>query len=380
MSKNNPAGAKSMSFILLCFLAISGLFLFGCTGNQPSSDNQTDQYDDEYYDDGYYDDENFSYDYSSQVYFYAPYMQEGLVGTPYNESLCDPAPSNPNDLCGAFEDADNPWGGSYPYHFVLGSGVGFLPLGLTLNLNGLITGTPTSAGTSEFEVCAVDLGGNQDCDTVAITVKEPLKINIHFTGSGTGSVWVFGVSDDPIKCYSDCVVNVTEEYASVDVIFAPGTDSAFGGWSGDCSYYSCSLFMTDESKDITAEFDRFEFTASATCTRTGDYSYDNLVTVTGTATGPDGARIAIDDTKGYNGFIYLADDCGSWSEGSVGCENKGEAGSTAWSSSFRMGSPTYSNPFTWTPIYSLSVSYGQFGDTGQVLGNAISVPVVVRCP
>ena len=368
-------GLIDMDKIIFAVILAFGILLFGCTGSQPQANDQNGGYD--------YED-NYSYDYSSQVYFYASYLPQGTVGVAYNESLCDPSPSNPNDLCGALEDADNPSGGSYPYHFVLGSGVGFPPMGLTLNPNGLITGTPTSEGTYEFEVCAVDLGGNQDCDTASITIvpmKEPLQISIHFTGSGTGQIDVEGASENPIRCTSDCVINVTEEYASVDITFAPGLDSAFGGWSGDCSYYSCSLYMYDESKDITAEFVPFDFTASATCTRTSDDSYDNLVTITGTATGPKGSRIIVKDTKGYNGFMDMSDDCGSWSEGSIGCVNNGDPSTTTWSSSFRMGSPTYSNPFTWSPVYELTISYGSsYSNTGQTTGTAISVPVLVRCP
>lgn len=40
-----------------------------------------------------------------------------------------------------------------------------------MNTNGLLASTPTAAGTSTFQVCAVDEGGRQACQTVSLTVK-----------------------------------------------------------------------------------------------------------------------------------------------------------------------------------------------------------------
>jgi len=72
----------------------------------------------------------------------------------------------------AFSTADNPAGGNPPYTFMLGSGVGFPPFGLILDVNGLLNGTPTAAGTREFEVCVKDLNGNQVCAPTSLTVVE----------------------------------------------------------------------------------------------------------------------------------------------------------------------------------------------------------------
>jgi hypothetical protein len=87
-----------------------------------------------------------------------------VVGQPFALSLCDPPVTNANDLCGNLTGGtSNPIGGSPPYHFQLDTGGGFLPFGLTLHPNGLITGTPSAAGTRNFRVCAVDLAGYQKC-------------------------------------------------------------------------------------------------------------------------------------------------------------------------------------------------------------------------
>lgn len=82
-------------------------------------------------------------------------------------SFCRP-PITGNDLCGA--TSTNPTGGQPPYTFQLGAGSGFPPIGMHLNLNGTLTGTPSVAGVSNFVVCAVDLSRNTACDTVRFTV------------------------------------------------------------------------------------------------------------------------------------------------------------------------------------------------------------------
>lgn len=54
-------------------------------------------------------------------------------------------------------------GGLPPYHFQLESGVGFPPLGLILDVNGKLSGTPKIDGNSTFSVCVVDTAGESVC-------------------------------------------------------------------------------------------------------------------------------------------------------------------------------------------------------------------------
>ena len=92
------------------------------------------------------------------------------VGVHYMYSFCKPDRARTSDLCGAFETTTNPTGGQPPYHFVLDSGVGFPPFGISLNLTGLLAGTPPAEGPRTFRVCAVDLIGSQSCQTTSLTV------------------------------------------------------------------------------------------------------------------------------------------------------------------------------------------------------------------
>lgn len=63
-------------------------------------------------------------------------------------------------------------GGSAPYHFQQDSfAYGLRPLNTNIDLlTGNIVGTPTQAGSYTFNLCAVDLGGDQDCQSVTVTV------------------------------------------------------------------------------------------------------------------------------------------------------------------------------------------------------------------
>ncbi len=61
-------------------------------------------------------------------------------------------------------------GGLPPYHFQLGSGVGFPPHNVVLDANGLLSGTPDIAGTSNFSICVVDTAGQSVCGNTVMKV------------------------------------------------------------------------------------------------------------------------------------------------------------------------------------------------------------------
>ena len=97
------------------------------------------------------------------------------LGDTLEYSFCQPATARTSDLCTAA--ATNPTGGQPPYHFQLGSG-GFLPFGMTLNLNGLMKGAPNAVGQTSFSVCAVDLAGLSACRTIAIIVNPKQQVPV----------------------------------------------------------------------------------------------------------------------------------------------------------------------------------------------------------
>jgi hypothetical protein len=101
-------------------------------------------------------------------------LEPATKDEPYSYSFCkqEPAVDDTSDLCGGpFDGSINPSGGEPPYHFTLGTLGGFPPFGMLLNLNGLLSGTPTIAGGPiPFTVCAVDLEGRQKCRETSLTV------------------------------------------------------------------------------------------------------------------------------------------------------------------------------------------------------------------
>jgi len=130
-------------------------------------------------------------------------LPPATVGIPYSYS---------------FATATNPAGGNPPYTFVLGSGVGFPPFGLILDLNGLLSGTPTAAGTRTFEVCVNDLGGNQACQMTSLTVEAAPAV-------WTGTFEIIGAEDQ-----NSIGVNYVQEYhASGEFSFRILSDDTIEG-------------------------------------------------------------------------------------------------------------------------------------------------------
>ena len=69
-------------------------------------------------------------------------------------------------------------GGTSPYHFQSDTFVnGAPPMGMVVNLDGILTGTPSKAGTYTFGVCVVDSVGASQCDQTAVTVEELQEFN-----------------------------------------------------------------------------------------------------------------------------------------------------------------------------------------------------------
>ena len=101
-------------------------------------------------------------------------LPEATVGEAYRYSFCHPEPE-PGLFCGgplaANSMTTNPTGGTPHYTFSHGIG---LPFGLTLNFNGVLTGTPagnTPTGPQRFDVCATDQVGNRACQQTVINVN-----------------------------------------------------------------------------------------------------------------------------------------------------------------------------------------------------------------
>ena len=159
----------------------------------------------------------------------------------------------------SFAKATNPTGGNPPYSFLLGSGVGFPPFGLTLNVDGTLSGTPTAAGTRTFEVCVKDLSGNQACQMTSLTVEAAPAV-------WTGTFEIIGEEDQ-----NSIGVNYVQEYHVVgDFSFTILNDDTIEG-SGSAQ---------GEYTSTSGDGDRYEAEASLTTSfSVTGYYYEDIESV-----------------------------------------------------------------------------------------------------
>ncbi len=159
----------------------------------------------------------------------------------------------------SFAKATNPTGGNPPYTFLLGSGVGFPPFGLTLNVDGTLSGTPTAAGTRTFEVCVKDLSGNQACQMTSLTVEAAPAV-------WTGTFEIIGEEDQ-----NSIGVNYVQEYHVVgDFSFTILSDDTIEG-SGSAQ---------GEYTSTSGDGDRYEAEASFTTSfSVTGYNYEDIESV-----------------------------------------------------------------------------------------------------
>jgi hypothetical protein len=99
---------------------------------------------------------------------------------------------NPSDsTCGGpLNPSATVRGGNPPYHFQLDTMGGFPPMGMWVDLNGVLRGKPTGKRGATFKVCAVDLSERSSCKDV--TVPDPVAAARAKSG-GNGSKVLLGV-------------------------------------------------------------------------------------------------------------------------------------------------------------------------------------------
>ncbi len=205
---------------------------------------------------------------TEKIYFYGPgYTLTGQVGEKFEHSFCYPALHNVSDLCGT-ANTTVPSGGHPPYHFQLESG--FPPFGLTLNLNGILNGTPTAEGTRDFKVCAVDLDGQSMCAPVKIEVEPETP----YDGQYTVTEVAYCGKERSEKQYFAYVRNGILSYISLgDVakIDAAG-DVTFSGVTNGMNYTIYMHFTKEGSITGKADWSGGNSSLCTAATITGRYS------------------------------------------------------------------------------------------------------------
>jgi hypothetical protein len=117
---------------------------------------------------------------SEKIVFTSPAeLPDATEDEPYPPySFCEPDSARSGVACGGLAgETMNPYGGKPPYSFSHQFGVGFIPPGLALELNGLLRGTPTLSGDYTFGVCVTDLY-KEVCKTTSLTVKSKSDLTV----------------------------------------------------------------------------------------------------------------------------------------------------------------------------------------------------------
>jgi hypothetical protein len=124
-----------------------------------------------------------------------------------------------------------------------------MPFGTIVDLNGNIRGIPTTLGTYDVGVCAIDLIGAYSCGIAEVRViSRNVTLYLDKIGSGTGKVYSNPFNDDNIFAYG---VTLTLN-ARAD------GGSEFTGWGGACSGTGACRLLMDEDKNVVAEFTKIE--------------------------------------------------------------------------------------------------------------------------
>jgi peptidoglycan hydrolase-like protein with peptidoglycan-binding domain len=114
---------------------------------------------------------------SGRLAFVVTALPDATVGVFYFYDFCGPGAAPFTRRLSLIQCSPTapgtPSGGHPPYHFQLDSGVGFPPIDLHLQKDGVLNGMPKAATRATFRVCAVDLDANQACRNVSLVVRNP---------------------------------------------------------------------------------------------------------------------------------------------------------------------------------------------------------------
>jgi hypothetical protein len=162
------------------------------------------------------------------------------------DALDAPAPATDLDPskspCGdSFNPSATVTGGHPPYHFQLEPMGGFPPMGMWVDLNGVLRGTPKNAKPATFSVCAVDMGGRSDCQQVTMQAAAPAGAGVNpavlAVGAGAavaGGLYAGSVLGDLATTSGLGGTCISERSCIVNTL-SPGC-SCTGSPSGSCGY------------------------------------------------------------------------------------------------------------------------------------------------
>lgn len=169
-------------------------------------------------------------------------------------------------------------GGLPPYHYKLDSGIGFPPMGIILDTNGNLSGTPSASGNSTFGVCVVDTAGKNKCENINLNV-DPADVVVSPVPEVQPSINITSVScgDDNAIVSGTASGNVGAEITTVRDAM-----TNCGNWENSISCYRKDGQPAQTTFSVT--LDRFNIVIYLhTAGAGGGMSEDKVLT----ATAPD---------------------------------------------------------------------------------------------
>jgi hypothetical protein len=200
-------------------------------------------------------------------------------------------------------------GGNPPYHYrsdYLRNGAP--PMGMIVDLNGNLAGTPSVLGAYSVGVCVIDIIGAYSCGNANVkVVSRNATLHLTKTGSGTGKVYSNPYSKN----------NVYANGVTIALTATADSGSTFMGWGGDCGSAAsdeCTLLM-DGDKNIEAQFD-----SSGQQQPSGEISVKidsgRCGAANGEAYGPVGTELMVYYGSGHGtGYPVSSINCGKWTPG-----------------------------------------------------------------
>ncbi|MBI4214691.1 hypothetical protein HY546_01725 [archaeon] len=184
-------------------------------------------------------------------------------------------------------------GGTEPYSFRSDSfAEGPPPLGMTVDLNGHLIGTPTKTGEYLVGACVVDATGHSKCTKTTVTVEKSVNI----TGTWTGP---YGETETSDYC-------IIRNEGTLTLVLRASGDS----FSGSADDVGAPVSATPAQEGINCESTPFHHTGTAEGTAVGDtisgtimlYNSETVITLPFTATMTEDIM-----TGSYDGTVAAPD-------------------------------------------------------------------------
>lgn len=251
---------------------------------------------------------------------------------------------------------------------------GVLPTGMTIDLNGRLSGTPFATGKTDingnqipnmytFGVCATDTFSRVTtfpCPQTQITVNPaPVALNVAKAGTGTGTVVSAPAA---IACGNTCAANVASG-TTVTLTATADAGSTFAGWSGACSGTGACSVTPRATTNVTATFNTQAHSLAGTWQWSGPGSNGCFFN--------DGGAFSMSVT--LNGSNFSASNVSAG-----GVETRNDATCDLMSvdtHSGGTGSGTISGS-TVTINFTVPGTSLTFNGTGTISGNSVNIPIV----